>query len=147
MFFEFFWILHKPAHPGQSHSNNFTLLQQPTQSWCQFHPMPAKTIQSKCIRACFIKKTTHSSTWCQMHCKTWIWATRQGRCQLQGIHPIRGDGARKPHMQMVPRQKTSRLSLPTTLPRQRSSQPQLRQVQHSLLHHILNPMICWHKCL
>ena len=57
------WILHKPAHPGQSHSNNFIdldelaiiSLQQSTQSWCQFHPAPAREIQSKCIWACFIE--------------------------------------------------------------------------------------------
>ena len=122
-----------------NHTSIISLLQQPTQSWCQFHPMPAETIQISVFEL-VSSKTTHSSIWCQMHCKTRIWATCQGRCQLQGIHPIRVDRARKPHMQMIPRGKTSRLSPPTTLPRWR------RQVQHSLLHHILNPMIKWHKC-
>ena len=142
-FFEFY-----TSQPIQSNCTAIiSSLQQSTQSWCQFHPVPAKQYKVSVFKLVSLK-TTHSSTWCQICCKTWIWATHQGRCQLQGVHPVRVDEPRKPHSQgqMMPKQMTNRVSLPTTLPRWESSKPQLRQVQHSLLHQALNPVIKWHRC-
>ena len=40
-------------------------------------------------------KTTHLSIWCQMQCKTWIWATHQGRCQSRRNTPSKGGQGKK----------------------------------------------------
>ena len=111
------WILHKPAHPGQLHSNNFIITAVNT-VMVSVSPSASWEIQISVFELVSLK-TTHSSTWCQICCKTWIWATHRGRCQLQGVHPIKVDEPRKPHSQwqMMPRWMTSTFSPPTTLPR------------------------------
>ena len=48
------WILHKPAHPGQSHSNNLIIAAVNT-VLVSVSPSTSQEIQSKCIWACFIK--------------------------------------------------------------------------------------------
>ena len=68
------WILHKPAYPRHSHSNNSTIAVINT-VLVSVYPWPAEQYKVS-IFELVSSKTTHSSIWCQIYYKTWNWATQ-----------------------------------------------------------------------